>query len=115
MQVRGRKGKAAQANTAESGGSSSAPQSGATTLRKRVSAQAGTARAAGSVFGRKGGGKASKKKGWSMPQLSVRDVMLLRHKEGREQVAEYWGKVMEDLMNVLSGAKAEAGEVCVCL
>ena len=35
--------------------------------------------------------------------------MLLRSKEGREELLEYWGKVLENVMNILSGAKAEAG------
>ena len=87
--VTGRKGKAAAA-TADSG-----VQSG----RRRASAAGGgrsymnaTAR-----FAKKSENPSKRGKwSWRLPKLS--SVLLLRTKEGRQEVSEYWGKVTEDLV-----------------
>lgn len=85
----GRRGKAVAA-TADSG-----VQSG----RRRASAAGGgrsymnaTAR-----FAKKSENPSKRGKwSWRLPKLS--SVLLLRTKEGRQEVSEYWGKVTEDLV-----------------
>ena len=114
--VRGRKGKP----VAETGGSSGAePQAAAAAgagkkggatgrggMRQRNLLNA-TARAMS------GGGD---KKKWRLPKLPSlqglrQSVKKLKTKEGREELSEYWGKVMEDTANFLSGAKVSADGV----
>ena len=82
--------------------------------RRNVAGNRATARMGSVLFGG-GSSAASRKKAgrwwaraWNLP--SLRSVLLLQSKEGRQQIADYWDAVLTDLINLLTGAKAQAGE-----
>ena len=101
--VRGRRGKPAPGSGGNRGAT---PQGG---MRQRNLMHA-TARV-------KSGGGEKKKINWrrKLPSMQglVSSVQLLRTKEGRAELSDYWGKVMEGVANFLSGAKAATSDGAV--
>ena len=105
---------AATAGTVEPQDKDDGTDGGTQMRRRNVAGKRATARMGSVLFGG-GSSAASRKKAgrwwaraWNLP--SLRSVLLLQSKQGRQQIADYWDAVLTDLINLLTGAKAQAGE-----
>jgi hypothetical protein len=98
---KGRRGKPAKA----SGGSEKSGE-----MRRRAAAPGNrvTARMKVSSSSKSTSGKWGNKWRPSLPSFSLRSILLLRTKEGRKELEEYWDKVFTDFINTVTGAKVQS-------